>query len=258
MKRKALLQSAAPMLLLLAWQLMSRLRLWPPGFFPSPAEAALTIGRMVGSGALPAAALLTLWRVVVSFAVAAAGGVLLGATLARFDRLSALISPIVGALQVVPPICWFPLAALWFGFTPGAGLFVAVVGALLTITAAAERAIRGTPLRYIRSAATMGARGLVLYTRVIFPAALPPLLSGLRDGWRNCWRSLMAAELLLPDEGLGRLLNAGRPDATQIVAVLLAILAVGLAVDRLLFGLTERAVRRRWGVERFPPHQEFG
>lgn len=101
----------------------------------------------------------------------------------------------------------------------------------------------GPPRRWVR--------GAKLYLRVILPAALPQLLIGLRAGWSFGWRSLMAAELLFMNLGLGHLLNMGRDlaDAAQVVAIILVILVIGLVVDRMLFARTESAVRRRWGFE---------
>jgi NitT/TauT family transport system permease protein len=130
-------------------------------------------------------------------------------------------------------------------------LFVTAIGTLFAVASATEAAIRTIPPAYPRAAATMGAKGWRLYTQVIFPAALPTLLTGMRVGWSFAWRSLMAAEMLFMNLGLGQLLGMGRElaDAAQVVAVILVILALGLAVDRLCFARLERTVRARWGFE---------
>jgi NitT/TauT family transport system permease protein len=171
--------------------------------------------------------------------------------LARFPRLSAVASPAVMGLQALPSICWYPLAVLWLGLNEWAILFVTAIGTLFAVASATEAAIRTIPPAYPRAAATMGAKGWRLYTRVIFPAALPTLLTGMRVGWSFAWRSLMAAEMLFMNLGLGQLLGMGRElaDAAQVVAVILVILALGLAVDRLCFARLERTVRARWGFE---------
>ncbi|GER85842.1 hypothetical protein KDW_00040 [Dictyobacter vulcani] len=95
----------------------------------------------------------------------------------------------------------------------------------------------------------MGSRGLALSTQVILPAALPSILTGLKQGWTFAWRSLMAAELLYNTISLGSLLEGGRDfgDIGQIFAIMIVIIIIGIAIDGLIFQPLERMVRRRWG-----------
>lgn len=233
------------------WQLITWLQIWPPYLFPAPLDVVGSIVRLGASGELLTGLLMTMRRILLGFGIAAAAGLLLGVALARVRHLSEVVGPVVLGLQAMPSICWFPLAVLWVGLNEGAILFVTAVGALFAVAAATDAAIRTIPPSYLRAAATMGASGWRLYTRVVFPAALPTLLTGLRVGWSFAWRSLMAAELLFMHLGLGHLLGMGRDllDAAQVVTVILVILVIGLLVDRLLFARTERAVRQRWGFE---------
>jgi NitT/TauT family transport system permease protein len=88
----------------------------------------------------------------------------------------------------------------------------------------------------------------------VLPASLPFLVGGLKQGWAFAWRSLMAGELLvvLPGEpSIGYLLQLNRElaDSSGLIATMLVILGIGIAVDALLFGTVERAIRRRWGLE---------
>lgn len=249
--RNLWLQAGAALALLLLWQAVAWLGIWPPYLMPAPADVAVTLGRLGGSGELALGLWMTVQRIAISFFMAALGGGLLGLAMARSKRLSSVLGPLVQGLQAMPSICWFPLAVLWLGLNDGAILFVTTVGALFAIASTTEAAIRTIPPSYLRAAATMGARGWRLYTRVMLPAALPTLLTGLRMGWSFAWRSLMAAELLFMNLGLGHLLGIGRElaDAAQVVAVILVILGLGLVVDRAVFARTEREVRRRWGFE---------
>jgi len=86
-------------------------------------------------------------------------------------------------------------------------------------------------------------------TQVILPAALPSILNGLKQGWTFAWRSLMAAELLYVTLSLGNLLNTGRDldDASQVIAVMIVIIIIGVAIDTLVFSTLERNMRERWG-----------
>jgi NitT/TauT family transport system permease protein len=168
---------------------------------------------------------------------------------ARLGWLRAAVGPLVVGLQALPSICWLPLALLWFGLSEKAILFVVVMGSLLSIVIATEGAVRAVPTLYIRAARTMGARRLRLYTRVILPASLPGILTGLKLGWTFAWRSLMAGELLYVAGGLGQMLTLGRElnDMARVMAVMVAIVSLGLTFERLLFGAIEKRLRERWG-----------
>lgn len=249
--RKALAPCSAVALIVLGWQSVTWLHLWPPYLFPSPADVMRTLLRLAASGELLFALLTTLGRMVIGFTVAAVLGITTGIALARSRRLAGLVGPAFLGLQAMPSVCWFPLAILWFGLSENAIHFVTIMGALFAIATGTEAAIRNIPPNYLRAAATMGASGRRLYLRVVLPGALPQLLSGLRAGWSFGWRSLMAAELLFMNLGLGHLLDMGRDlaDVAQVVAVILVVLCLGLTVDRLLFARWETAVRRQWGYE---------
>lgn len=238
-------------MLLLLWQGIAWSGIWPRYVFPPPADVAVTLWRLTLSSELAVALLHTLKRIGIGFLISGAGGMLLGIAMARSRSLSELLGPAVQGLQAMPSICWYPLAVLWFGWNEGALLFVTIAGALFAVASATEAGIRNIPPSYLRAAATMGARGWRLYVRVVLPAALPSLLTGLRLGWSFAWRSLMAAELLFLNLGFGHLLAMGRDlgDAAQVMAVIVVILGAGMLVDRVLFARAERLVRHRWGYE---------
>jgi NitT/TauT family transport system permease protein len=235
---------------LLLWQGAGILQVWPSYLFPAPADVAHALWRMGADGSLPLGLLWTLRRIALGFVLASAGGVLLGLLLTRSRSLEMALGPVVTGLQALPSICWYPLAILWLGLSEKTILFVTVAGALFAVASATISGVRTIPPIYLRAASTMGARGLNLYLKVVLPASLPSLLSGLRQGWAFAWRSLMAAELLYFNRGLGALLMVGREfnDVAQLFGVILTILAVGWAIDRLLFARLEESVRRRWGL----------
>jgi NitT/TauT family transport system permease protein len=112
--------------------------------------------------------------------------------------------------------------------------------------------VRNVPPLFVRAARTMGARGPTLYLRVILPAALPSILSGMRLGWTFAWRSLMAGELLFVSGGLGQLLATGRElnDMARVMAVMAVIVLLGVLTETLFFQRMEARVREVWGTDR--------
>ncbi|MBT9556191.1 MAG: ABC transporter permease [Myxococcales bacterium] len=238
--------------LIVAWDLVVRLGEIPTYVFPSPLEVGKNLWTNLASGSLPLAILISMKRLFIGYGLSVLAGVPLGIALGRIPALSWSVGTLIVGLQALPSICWLPLALLWFGLSENAILFVVLLGALMSIVTATEDAIRTVPPNTLRAARMMGARGHVLYFRVLLPAAFPGILTGLKLGWIFAWRALMAGELLFVAGGIGQYLHTGRElnDMAQVLAAMVSIIALGLAFDRLILGRIESQVRARWGLDR--------
>ena len=237
--------------LLAVWQALVWIGFWPEFIFPSPLGVLQTLARGFQNGTFVVGIAISMERILIGFGLSAIAGMLLGLALGRIRILDETVGSLVLGLQALPSICWLPLALLWFGLSETAIIFVVVMGALLSITLATEAGVKNTPPLYLRAARNLGARSWRLYALVIFPAALPAIITGMKLGWSFAWRSLMAGELIYVGLGLGQLLMMGRElnDMNQVVAVMLVIVAIGLVVDRLIFAPVESRVRERWGLQ---------
>src|SRR5256714_6858926 len=182
--------------LLAIWALLAKLRVWPPYVFPSPWGVLEALVAGFKDHSFWIAIAVSMKRMLLGYALSVVLGMILGLGVASNKFLEETVGGLLVSLQSLPSICWLPLALLWFGLTEKAILFVVVMGSMLSITIATEGAVRAVPTMYIRAARTMAARRLRLYTRVILPAALPGIVTGLKLGWTFAWRSLMAGELL--------------------------------------------------------------
>lgn len=235
------------------WQWATASGLISPILLPSPLDTGRYLIDSISDGLLPSALGVTLGRLVIGYALGLCGGLLLGLCL----YLSPLARNSLGlaalGLQTLPSVCWAPLALLWFGQTESAMYFVVVMGSLWAVAMATENAIRAVPPIYIQAARVMGAKGWQTWTTVVFPAALPQMLAGAKLGWAFAWRSLMAAEIyvtIISRFGIGQLLHFGRElnAMDQVIGVMLVIILVGLAADRLIFLPAEKYLRRTRGL----------
>ena len=220
---------------------------------PSPATVWSTFWRLVRDGTIPTATAKTVLRLVVAFGVALVVGTLLGIGLSASSFARRSIGALVVGLRAVPPIAWLPLAAVWFGLNEKAVVFVAIVGGFPSVTLATSNSLRQVPPLLHRAGQTLGARGWTLYRSIIFPAALPGYVSGLQLAWGYCWWSLLAGELITHVAraiGLGQeLVRSQRQDqAAEVIAILLVIIAIGMLVDLVIFGLIDRRLRVRRGL----------
>ncbi|MEI7642923.1 MAG: ABC transporter permease [Chloroflexales bacterium] len=236
--------------LLALWEILARAEIWPPYLFPSPLTVLSTLAVGVRKGVFITAALVSIKRLVIGYGISLVLGLTLGLLIGRIKALDETLGSLVLGLQALPSICWLPLALLWFGLNERAIIFVVVLGALFSITLGVEAGVKNTPPLYLKAARNLGARGPALYTQVVLPAALPAILSGLKQGWSFAWRSLMAGELLSATLSLGNLLQYGRDlnDAAQVMAVMVMIIIVGVSIDQAIFAPFERRVRERWGL----------
>jgi NitT/TauT family transport system permease protein len=250
MKTKIWVKLAFFMLLFGFWEGLCLLGIWPSYVFPSPVDVIASVIEGFADGTFVRAILKSLQRAVTGYGISMVVGIPLGLVIGRFRLARDTVGSLVLGFQALPSICWLPLSLLWFGLSDRSIVFVVVMGALMAVTISVADGVRNIPPLYVRAGRTLGARGLFLYRSVLFPASLPAIVSGLKLGWSFAWRSLMAGELLYVTVGLGQLLSAGRElnDMARVIAVMLVIVAMGLAIDKLIFGPAQAAIHDRWGV----------
>lgn len=235
------------------WQLFTLLEIVPPYLFPGPVAVLGKFIELGKSGELFQSIALSLKRMFIGYGISVVGGLVIGVLAARSWIFKETVGSVILSLQSLPSIVWLPLALIWFGLGEGAILAVLILGALFSIAVATEGAIRNVPPIYLKVGRVLGARGPVFAKDILFFAALPELIGGLKLGWTFAWRSLMAAELIRQDvPGVGRLLETGRSlnDVALMLAAIISILLIGLTVDGLVFGTIEKRIRVRYGLER--------
>jgi NitT/TauT family transport system permease protein len=234
------------------WQLVA-ISGWRPSYvLPGPGPVFADLGTQLVTGDFWSAVAITMTRGVAGFFLAAALGLVLGVLVARSRILRAALGSLITGLQTMPSIAWFPLAILLFQLSEQAILFVILIGAVPSIANGVIGGVDYVPALLVRAGRNIGASGLSLYRHVVLPAALPSIVTGLKQGWAFAWRSLLAGELMVSianRPSLGQFLNQSRElsDTSYMIALMIAILTIGIAVDA-VFSLFERGIRRRRGV----------
>lgn len=195
---------------------------------------------------------ISMLRLAVGFSVSIALGTALGLAMWRSKELDRFFGPLCLGLQTLPSVCWVPLAVLTLGLNEKGILFVIVMGSFAAIAIGLRDGLKTIPPLFQRAGLMLGARGWKLYRYVLLPASMPAMTSSLRQGFAFAWRSLLGAELILAaqNHGIGFLLEMGRSlsDVAQVVAVLIVMVAVGMAVDRWIFAKLQKRVHARFGL----------
>lgn len=251
--KRSLLAAGFFAILIGLWQLAFSAKLWSPVLLPSPQQVLDYLRNAIEDGTLLRATFITMRRLISGYLLGIIGGFPLGFLTARWKVFHDTIGTMALGLQTLPSVCWVPLALLWFGQSEAAMLFVVVMGTLWSVVIATDTGVNNVPPIYRRAALTMGSRRLHMWWKVILPAALPFIVSGMKQGWAFAWRSLMAAEIfvsILSGFGLGQLLHYGRELSAmdQVIGIMLVIVVIGLVADKILFSPAERFLHRRWGT----------
>lgn len=205
------------------------------------------------AGSLTGAVGVTMRRAATGFAVSILIGGVVGLAVARVQVLRAAIGSMITGLQTMPSVAWVPLAIVLFQLSERAILFVVILGAAPSIANGIIDGIDNVPPLLMRAGRVLGARGWSALRYVVIPAALPSVVSGLKQGWAFAWRSLMAGELIagFPGHvGIGQVLNntAQNADFVGVYEAMIVIFVIGVVVDAAFFGAIVRAIRKRYGL----------
>ncbi len=232
---------------LLLWA--AAVRLSHTRVFPSPLDVARGLLELLHKHVLWADILSSLTRVFLGFSAATLLGIPLGLALGWWPAANQVVNPVLQLLRPISPIAWIPVAILVFGIGNSAAAFLIFLGAFFPITVACIDGVANVPLVFRRAARNFGLSPLRILTRVIFPAALPNIIVGLRLALGIAWLVVVAAEMIAVDSGLGYLVIDSRNSGKRydlVVAAMLLIGLIGLILD-LGFRRLETIQSIRWG-----------
>lgn len=221
------LGAVLPLAALVLLEAAARLGAVPANLLPPPSEVARTLVDLAGNGlAVHVAA--SSARVFGGFAIGALLAVGLGAFVGLSRRAQALLDPSFQALRAIPSLAWVPLLLLWLGIDEAPKLTLIAIGAFFPVYMGVASGLRDVDRKLVEVAELAGLTPIALVRRVLLPAALPAVFTGLRNGLSLAWMFMVAAELIAATSGLGYLLTdgreMGRADIVLAAIVLLALL----------------------------------
>jgi NitT/TauT family transport system permease protein len=238
---------AAGMLLLAVWHYAV---LWTgTRVFPSPMSVEKGIAELLHKHVLWADMEDSLRRVAIGYVAAALIGIPLGLCLGWFPSAHQVVNPLLQLLRPISPIAWIPVAIIFFGIGDKPAIFLVFLGAIFPIIVACAAGVSNVPHIYRRAACNFGLSSFQLLRRVVFPAALPQILVGLRIALGIAWLVVVAGEMVAVDSGLGYLVIDSRNSGKRydlVVAAMLMIGVIGLVLD-LAFRRLEKFKSVRWG-----------
>ncbi|GGS91186.1 ABC transporter permease [Nonomuraea spiralis] len=237
-RRALVLNAAAVVAGLAAW---SGLSLAGIQGLSSPADVAARAAELVSDGTLPADLLASLRRVFTGFALGTALAVPVGFLMGWYATARALIEPYVQFFRTIPPLAIIPLAIVLMGIGETPKVFVIFLAAFLSSVVSTFQGVLDVDRTLINAARVLGAGDRTIFMKVIVPASTPFIIVGMRIGLGAAWGTLVAAELIAAQEGLGYRMQQAQLyyDLPTIFVGLISIGVLGLVMDRLLL-LAER------------------
>lgn len=217
--------------------------------FPSPREVEKGMAELLRHHVLWGDIVDSLRRVAVGYGAAVLLGVPLGLALGWYPAANQVVNPAMQILRPISPIAWIPVAIIFFGVGDKAAIFLIFLGAFFPIVVACINGVSEVPTVYRRAGRNFGMTPTQLLARVVFPAALPQILIGLRIALGIAWLVVVAAEMIAVDSGLGFLVIDSRNSGKRydlVIAAILLIGVIGLVLD-FLFRRFERLKSVRWG-----------
>ncbi|MFL6975355.1 MAG: ABC transporter permease [Xanthobacteraceae bacterium] len=238
---------------LLAWELTARSGLVTPFMLPRFSAVLERIWADAASGELAVNVGLTLYRAMVGFLIAAAGGIGLGMAMSRSVGVNWLFDPVISVGFPMPKIAFLPVVILWLGFYDLSKISMVVFDAIFPVVTATIAGIQAVERELIWSARNMGANDRELLWQVVFPAALPQIMTGLQVALPIALIVAVVAEMMMGGYGLGgAMMTASRfADSRGVFAGIVEIAVVGYCLVKGMAVLRRRLLL--WHQEALEP-----
>lgn len=236
-----------PVLILVAWQVVTTTGLVEPYRLPTPASVVLAGVELAENGQLWIHIAISVQRVLLGFAIGAAIGLAVAGIVGLSRLGDVLLSPTLAAVRAVPSLAWVPLLILWMQIGEESKVTLIAIGAFFPVYTTVASALRHVDPHLVEAGRSFSLRGWSLFRTVQLPAVVPSVIAGLRLALAQAWLFLVAAELIASSMGLGFLLtdsqNSGRVDRILLSIVLLALLGT---ITNGILALVEKHLLRRW------------
>jgi NitT/TauT family transport system permease protein/taurine transport system permease protein len=243
--RSVLLATASLTIALLLWQFLSTF-VFNPFLIPPPLDVLRAAIPMIASGEIFSDVAISLTRVVVGFVTGSFAGIVLGVLLGRIRTLHELFDPIVELLRYLSPTAMIPIAVIWFGIGEMSKYFLIFWGTFFIVLVNTTAGVWRAPMARQLAAECLGANKLQIFLLIVIPSSVPYIVTGMRVAMASSFMSIIPAEILAADSGIGYLLQKSSMllQTNRIFVALLTICILGFVVDRLFRLFVEKVLHR--------------
>lgn len=169
----------------------------------------------------------SLRRVLIGFCIGSMLGVSLGLLMGRYELAKAIFNPLYRIIRPIPPIAWIPISIIWLGLGEQAKIFLIILAAFADTTLNAMTGSANVDPQVINAARMLGAKEGQIFRTIVIPASVPAIFAGLQVGISCSWASVVAAEMIKAENGLGWIIQAGM-DNNNMTQILAGIIMIGI------------------------------
>src|SRR6478672_12129898 len=243
--RGFLLTAGSIAIAFLSWQVLSTF-IFNPFLIPPPLEVIRTAIPMILSGEILADVSISMSRVLVGFVVGSLAAIVFGVLLGRLQLLHDPLDPIIELMRYLSPTAMIPIAVIWFGIGELSKYFLIFWGTFFIVLVNTIAGVWRAPIARQRAAECLGANQVQIFVLVIIPSAAPYIVTGMRVAMASSYMSIIPAEMLAADSGIGYLLQRSSMllQTNRIFVALLTICVLGFIVDRIFRFFVDRVLAR--------------
>lgn len=243
--KNGLIGISAPIIILIVWQAASNAGLINKAILPSVTSVVDTGISLIEKGRLQEHILISIIRVVQGFLLGTVLGTVVGVIMAFSKFTNRFLGSLVGILRPVPMIAWVPLLILWLGIGEETKISLITVGTFWPVLLNTIHGIQSVDTKLLEVAKILKKNRFTIILKVIFPAALPSMLTGIRLGMGNAWSCVVTAEMIAASKGIGYMITYAR-DTSKPAEVLVGVFVIGLIgllIDTVILRLQKRFLR---------------
>jgi len=239
-----------PLLFMLFWEIAVRLGGGNTILMPPPSQVLLALVDLIRSGTLFDDISASLIRVAAGYALSVVIAVPVGLAMGYSTLTERLLSSTVNGLRPIPASAWIPISIILMGIGERPAVFLVFIGTVWSIVLNTSHGVRNVPKHLIWVAQTMGASNAFIFRKVIFPAALPAIFTGMRIAVGIAFTNVIVAELIAVRSGLGYLITEARMIVRGdiVIAGMVAIGVVGYTLDAVVRYVMSRVLRWQRGL----------
>jgi NitT/TauT family transport system permease protein len=247
-------RGAAGILMCVAlWEIFARSGIFPPSLTPSITIIASAAYYLVIDGDLFIHIVFTIIRVIIGLAIACGIAIPLGMAMGRSKTVATIFEPALSVLMPIPSLAWVPLFILFLGLGNITTILVVVYAAFFPMVYNVWRGVQSVNPVWLRAGLSMGSDAHMMFWRIVFPASLPFIITGLRTAYGRAWMAVIGGELLAgTDWGLGRLIFEAKEwlSTGVMLSAIATIGIIALVSERAIFEAIDRRTVIRWGMVR--------
>ena len=233
-----------PVIFILFWQSAANMDVLDETLLPSPKAIGLSFLTLLRNGKLIAYILDSCRRVVIGFLIGGGLGLVLGTLLGLHRHAQTASSVILGFLQPIPPIALIPLFILWLGIGEASKIAIIAVGSFWSVLLNTEEGVRSADPELLELSVVLEKSRREVLRKVIFPSAIPYIITGMRLGFSRAWSCVVAAEMIAASSGLGYMIefarNLSKPAMMFCGVALIGL--IGLLIDVGMYRLQQKLV----------------